>query len=53
MKKDKWVKDLKNRLKTEVGKKCKDFNFNCPICQVWMAYDILEDYFWEEDENII
>jgi hypothetical protein len=31
------------------SKKNRGFNFNCSVCQVWMAYEILEDYLTMEE----
>lgn len=36
-------KDLKKYLRKSWGKRCKNFHYACPVCQVYMAYDILLD----------
>jgi hypothetical protein len=37
------LKALKAYIKKNYGKRCKDFNISCPVCKMWLAYDILED----------
>lgn len=37
-------------LKKYVGKRCGDFNINCPVCQTYMAIDILEEFLELEEE---
>jgi hypothetical protein len=34
---------LKAYIKDNYGKRCKYFSINCGICQMWLAYDILEE----------
>lgn len=37
------LKELKKRIKKEVGTNCENFYIECFTCRVWMAVDILED----------
>jgi len=39
------LKELKKKLLKGYGKPCKEFRYGCPVCDVWMAYQILEDAF--------
>ena len=41
----KLLKQLRNKILKGFGLTCKDFEINCAVCQVWMAYQILEDAF--------
>ena len=36
---------VKKDLIKNTGKKCKDFNIGCPACQVYLAIEIIEDFF--------
>ena len=36
------LKELKKWITENYGKQCKDFNIGCYVCQVWLAYDILD-----------
>jgi hypothetical protein len=38
-------------IRKEAGKRCKDFNINCYVCQVHLALDILEDYVSETESQ--
>ncbi len=39
------IKDLKKQIEKDAGKRCKDFNINCGLCRVYLAVDILEDFY--------
>ena len=39
------LKELETDILKGVGKKCKDFNYACWTCQVWMAFDIIKDFY--------
>ncbi len=42
------LKKLKKEIRKGYGPKCKDFELNCMVCQVWMALQILENAFDED-----
>jgi len=46
------LKELKKAITKLVGRNCKDFNFFCYVCQVWMAYQIIENIF-ELNEDLL
>ena len=35
--------ELEKMIKKEFGKKCKDFTFNCYVCQAYLMLQILKD----------
>lgn len=39
------IKDLRNQIEKDAGEKCKDFNINCIVCKVYLALEILEDFY--------
>ena len=47
MKIDEALNQLEWTIKEEFGEPCEDFNFNCAVCQVWMALDILKEHLYE------
>ncbi len=51
MKKEKLLKKLKDILVDDFGKPCKDFNWFCGNCAVWMAYDILVDILLDDKKR--
>jgi len=40
-----WLKQLKERIKSGFGPKCKDFAFGCGVCMAYLALDILNDLY--------
>ena len=44
------LKELKKTILKGFGKRCSDFHWACAVCDVWLAFSILEDLF-REDEN--
>lgn len=38
------VKQFKNWLENEIGKRCKDYCWDCFICRSWRVYDEVEGY---------
>ena len=34
--------ELRQKLEEDYGSKCKVFYYSCPVCQVYMALDIIE-----------
>ncbi len=42
------LKQLKKEIRKGYGSKCKDFELNCFVCQVWLALQILENAFDED-----
>ena len=34
--------ELKRKVLIDYGKPCKQFYYSCPVCQVYMALDIIE-----------
>jgi len=43
-------KELKRRIRKYSGKRCKDFEWSCPTCSLYMALDILKDLNMFDDE---
>lgn len=41
------LKILRHRIKRDCGKKCESFNINCMVCQVYLALDILEEFYFD------
>lgn len=37
------IKDLLKTLIKDFGPRCETYVYNCPVCAVWLAYDILYD----------
>lgn len=44
------VKEFKKWLNKEVGKRCKDYCWECFICRSWRLYDDMEGYQWINKE---
>ena len=42
MKYKKLYSELKAKVLTDYGKKCSHFYYSCPVCQIYMALDIIE-----------
>lgn len=47
-----FLKRLKKSVRKDYGKRCEDFNLNCPVCQRWLMIDLLEDYLDERNSGI-
>ncbi len=45
MKSRELLKKIKSKIQRDYGRRCKGFDYNCTVCQVWMAYSILFDHF--------
>lgn len=39
------IAEIENDIQYSIGKRCKDFNYACWACDVWMAFDILKDFY--------
>lgn len=45
-------KELLKKVRRDYGKKCKSFHYACPVCEVYMMLDILENCASLEDSGI-
>lgn len=42
---------LRDRVTKDFGKRCKEFNYHCVVCQVHLAADLLEDAYGAGEEQ--
>ena len=40
---------LKKKIPKDWGKRCKDFNLDCPLCRVYLMLDTMRDYVIDTD----
>jgi hypothetical protein len=45
------LKELRKRIQKGFGKKCKEFQWGCCVCDVYLALEILEDSFFIKEEK--